>query len=447
MKPDNKVVLPVIFFCLSSLGNGTIALTDTISNVDWQSVVLPPAAADIALRIRNIRTREVKIMLRGSSGAPLKKGRNVNVEMVRHSFLFGGGIWPWTTINPNTTFDKKKRGYFAALFNYATLPIFWSLYEGERGKTADSTLRQFALWCVENHIRPKAHPLVWYQELPPWAKHIPQADFEAVTKKRVHDLVSGFAGLIDTWDVFNESLITPTISDNPVTNWVNRVGASESVRQSLSWARSANPRAFLIVNDFRVSPDFDDQISFLASKGQAPDAMGIQAHFCKAMVPDSGIWLYLERIRSLKISLHVTEVSISSGALTNVTEDGGNAYRKKNIPSTPEGEQRQANEALRVYRLLFSHPSVQAITWWDIHDYGPEPEGLLRKDLSPKPAYNVLMKLIHDEWRTRMIVQTDAQGCILFRGFFGHYQLSLGGKMYEFDVKKEEKKTILIRVE
>jgi hypothetical protein len=57
------------------------------------------------------------------------------------------------------------------------------------------------------------------------------------------------------------------------------------------------------------------------------------------------------------------------------------------------------------------------------------------------------MKLIHDEWRTRMIVQTDAQGCILFRGFFGHYQLSLGGKMYEFDVKKEEKKTILIRVE
>ena len=73
MKPDNKVVLPVIFFCLSSLGNGTIALTDTISNVDWQSVVLPPAAADIALRIRNIRTREVKIMLRGSSGAPLKR--------------------------------------------------------------------------------------------------------------------------------------------------------------------------------------------------------------------------------------------------------------------------------------------------------------------------------------------------------------------------------------
>ena len=47
------------------------------------------------------------------------------------------------------------------------------------------------------------------------------------------------------------------------------------------------------------------------------------------------------------------------------------------------------------------------------------------------------MKLIHDEWWTRFGGKTDAGGSVTFRGFFGHYRLTAGGKTVEFDLTKD----------
>jgi hypothetical protein len=44
------------------------------------------------------------------------------------------------------------------------------------------------------------------------------------------------------------------------------------------------------------------------------------------------------------------------------------------------------------------------------------------------------MKLIHEEWRTHMTVATDSSGAISFRGFYGHYKLTVGGRAAEFDI-------------
>jgi len=62
------------------------------------------------------------------------------------------------------------------------------------------------------------------------------------------------------------------------------------------------------------------------------------------------------------------------------------AAPEKLLLRTRAGERNQARQTLRFYRLLFSHPSVEAITWWDLHDPSySELSGLLRSDLSPKP--------------------------------------------------------------
>jgi len=50
--------------------------------------------------------------------------------------------------------------------------------------------------------------------------------------------------------------------------------------------------------------------------------------------------------------------------------------------STPEGEALQAEEAVKLYRLLFSHPAVQAITWWDLSDRF----ALLKKEAKQSPS-------------------------------------------------------------
>ena len=102
--------------------------------------------------------------------------------------------------------------------------------------------------------------------------------------------------------------------------------------------------------------------------------------------------------------------------------------RGEDWPSTPEGEAAQAREVERFYTMLYSHPAVAAITWWDFSDraaWQRAPAGFLRKDMSPKPAYEVLHRLIKEKWWTRTTVRTDAQGKAAFRGTVGQYRIAV----------------------
>ena len=51
--------------------------------------------------------------------------------------------------------------------------------------------------------------------------------------------------------------------------------------------------------------------------------------------------------------------------------------------------------------------------------------GLIRFDLSPKPAYLKLMELINKKWHTETAVTTDKNGVCSFRGFYGEYLLEI----------------------
>ena len=118
--------------------------------------------------------------------------------------------------------------------------------------------------------------------------------------------------------------------------------------------------------------------------------------------------------------LHFTETTILSGQRAWDKAPGSP------WPSTPEGEAYQAREAARFYTMLFSHPAVAAITWWDFSDFHAwkgAPAGLLRKDMTPKPAYEALKQLIKGKWWTRTQIQSGADGAAAFRGFLGDYRL------------------------
>ena len=64
--------------------------------------------------------------------------------------------------------------------------------------------------------------------------------------------------------------------------------------------------------------------------------------------------------------------------------------------------------------------------------------GLLRFDMSPKPAYFRMKELLTERWHTEESLSTDDFGTAGFRGFYGDYdvEIALGGK--------EEKRTITL---
>ena len=69
--------------------------------------------------------------------------------------------------------------------------------------------------------------------------------------------------------------------------------------------------------------------------------------------------------------------------------------------------------------------------------------GLLRSDLSPKPAYLALQNLIHQEWNTREELVSDQEGIFHFRGFDGTYEIVVNGKRYFLHLNEEEPEKVL----
>ena len=56
--------------------------------------------------------------------------------------------------------------------------------------------------------------------------------------------------------------------------------------------------------------------------------------------------------------------------------------------------------------------------------------GLMRFDLSEKPAFRAIRDLFQKTWHTEFESKTDASGALPFRGFYGDYEVTAtkGGK-------------------
>jgi GH35 family endo-1,4-beta-xylanase len=394
------------------------------------------AGADSRIEAR--RKADVTVELRDKQGRPIPQAK-LQVRQLKHAFLFGANIFPlfeYTDLKQEATYELA----FTGLLNYATLPFYWGQYEPEDGKiqARQARLEKMARWCLERHVAVKGHPLVWHNVYPKWAPMDADAA-KARLKKRVQDIVPHFKGLIDRWDVVNEASQLPAM-DHGELRWIKRDGALAMVTECLGWARAANPQAFLLYNDFNTGASNETLVEGL-SKGKDLDAVGIQSHMHAGLQSMEDVWLNCERFGRFGKPVHYTEVSVLSGALMDPKHSDWESNRPS-WPSTAEGERAQADYVEKFYTLLFSHPAVEAITWWDLMDgaWLGAPAGLLHKDLSPKPAYQRLLSLIKGKWWTRLDLQSDSKGQASLRGFLGTYLVTAetaGGKISgEFELKK-----------
>ena len=89
-----------------------------------------------------------------------------------------------------------------------------------------------------------------------------------------------------------------------------------------------------------------------------------------------------------------------------------------------------------IYTLLYSHPAVEAITWWDFADYHAwqgAPAGLIRADMSPKPLYERLMELVWDEWATRYEGTLGDGGGLAVPCAAGEHAIEVDGSDFDGD--------------
>ena len=384
-------------------------------------------------RIEQHRKENVTLVVT-VDGQPIA-GATVDVKMVRHEFLFGSNIFlarrrENQTPQQNADYDQR----YVDLFNFATLPFYWPWYDMVDGQPDHTNNERVAQWCKDRGITTKGHPLVWNFGDPAWLRGLPLDEVFRLQMDWATGSVGHFRETINMWDVLNE----PTEWDRPdtqsrssqLTELGNTMGVIELIRASFAAAREANPDATLLINDYYVGEGFAAMLEQLVDDSGKPiyDVIGIQSHMHTAVWDNDRIWEVCERFARFNVPIHFTELTVLSTHEPRDWWGEGLRYQISDAMTTPEGEQMQAEHVERIYTMLFSHPSVEAISWWDfsdLHAWMRAPAGLLRRDMSPKPAYETLHNLINEKWATNVTVQTNDAGIASLRAFRGKYQFTM----------------------
>ena len=405
--------------------------------------------------IRKHRASQAKLTVLKPDKSPLAQ-QEIMISQTNHKFLFGTTGHPILFALGDLNGVEKELAErwveeLIALFNYVTLPFYWGRFEPQQGKPMTDQLMQAAQWCVDHRLVLKGHPLCWHTVTADWLLPMSNAEILQAQIARIQREVRDFLGLVDCWDVINEAVIMPIFDkyDNGITRICKELGRIEMIRRMFDAAREANPTATLLLNDFDVSPAYDILVEGCLEAGIKIDVIGIQSHMHQGYWGVEKTLHVLEQFSRFNLPIHFTETNLVSGRLMPPEIVDLNDYQVEDWPTTPDGEERQAREAVTHFKTLLAHPLVEGITWWSFTDGGwlNAPAGLLRKDGSTKPAYEELLGLIKGEWwlaPTRF--GTDDDGRVEFSGFLGEYELTYDGKKYPFTLDAIGESTIVIRL-
>jgi len=421
--------LPIVTLLFSSALSGREARVESV-----EAALLKKAAENI----EKYRKGTAVIEFRTESGAAVRDA-SVEITQLTHEFLFGAIIFDLVRgAEPYRPELYKRR--FRELFNFAVFPFYWSSYERTQGMPDWQRMLPVIRWCKENGITTKGHPLVWTAPSgkPSWLAAYPLEATRELLKARVINTVAGFAGRIDIWDVVNEPVNTRTWNNPGPEVWIQEPieKVADLVEKSFKWAYSANPQAHLVLNEFYTITKKDTRERFVAlvkelQRRKTPiSGLGIQAHEPRQeWYPPEQVLETYDRLAGLGYPLQITEFIPQSGG-KEIT--GG--WRKGTW--TPRA---QADFAEQFFRLSFGHPAVVSINWWGLSDRNiwQTGGGLIDEQYRPKPVYERLRKLIHEEWKTGLSTATDNEGRVRFNGYYGRYEIKLKtpeGRVHVFEL-------------
>ena len=371
-----------------------------------------------------------RIRFTDRKGNPMSNAE-ICVKQTNHKFLFGCGAFDFIPyVLKGEDEYKQVTDSWLEIFNYGTLPFYWGNYEREEGKPNKDTLMKTAKYLTGKGVKVKGHPLCWHTVCADW---LMKYDNDTILKKqlaRIDREVTDFKGVIDMWDVINEVVIMPIFDkyDNAITRICKEKGRVGLIKAVFERAHESNPDAVLLLNDFNTSINYEILIDGCLNAGVPISAIGIQSHQHQGYWGAEKVMEVLERFSHFGLPIHFTENTLISGEIMPPHIVDLNDWQVKEWPSTPEGEERQAKEIEEMYRLLFAHPLVEAITTWDYRDgaWLNAPSGFIRKDNSRKPSFEVLKKLVREEWWTDITVRTDENGWADVEAFKGDHHIGSG---------------------
>ncbi|MFX0098719.1 MAG: endo-1,4-beta-xylanase [Candidatus Hodarchaeota archaeon] len=369
--------------------------------------------------------------------------KTVQIIQDTHAFKFGANSIFYNRIynddwTYNDTLNQKYAEYFSRMFNYATLPFYMKTYNEFNPILASwqQTLHNITDWVKSFNATPKGHPIIWQKpgQIPDQIEFNTNASYrEEWTLQHIENLLNNHTD-IEIWDLVNEMTHIQNIllGDTAVETW----------EKALARARSVRPNATFIVNEFdTIQPGdasstsndagrFYDFVEEIIEDGYAPDVLGFQGHeWITGWLPLQDIIDTFDSFGEFKIPCHVTEFDTASKGYYSMDRT-----TRRGLAT----DETQAECAATVYTMLFSHPAIEAITWWSFYwDQAWQPERglyMMDKDGRILPIYDTLFDLIHVQWNSSTTITLDDQGKCGFTGFYGNYTAKIENSSTSFSI-------------
>lgn len=398
--------------------------------------------------IRRYRQRDVALRLVNRDGSPVR-GLAVEVEQTRHAFAFGDQLWP---LDQMVRFHEQDgdqavywRARFASLLNAATALCYWTeaprndgpKLEDFQGRLVTEPFAYCVDWAAAQGMVVKGHPLFWSIDkcVPDWVKRYDYDTQMKFAEVRVRNLVARFRGKVRIWDAVNEAMWEPAFRNLAQRSWphIEPIAAvADYVEPVLRWCRDEDPDAVFLLNDYGMEEDYVDGaprtqdglavtaalqrqrylelVTELFRRGAPPSAIGLQSHQGKGWVSASRQMAVFDEMAQAGLPLHVTEFWAETSHL-----EASGRYHPAKIDDL------QAGYVADILTCAFGHPAVEAFFFWGLMKaavrWGEHSSHRLT------PVYERVHDLLHNQWRTRLRLESDAGGGLQMRAFYGDYAL------------------------
>lgn len=385
-------------------------------------------------------------------------GAKIAVKLKNHKFRFGANLFMLDEIPDGEEKNEIYKAKLSDFFNMATLPFYWQDSEPVKGrprydKNSEKIYRRPPIdlcmeFCEKHGLEPREHALCYNAFFPDWLKNKPKAEEKFYIEKRMKEIADRYKDKIKTIEVTNEMWA------NGKTDFYKD---PEYVDFCFKTAEKYFPENTLAINEWTgvweaAGDPWDNYYAYIESellKGGRIDAIGMQYHVfvkrdeyfekTRKLYDLNHLYAVLSNYARFKKEIQITEVTVP--AFTTDTKD----------------EELQADVIEKLYSLWFSFPNVSQIIYWNLvdgyaaftapGDFGGGENlyrgGLLRFDLSEKPAYSRLKRLITKDWATEAEFTADEFGRAKFRGFYGEYEVSVNGKTQTINFNEDKKEVIV----
>ncbi|KAH9483607.1 Endo-1,4-beta-xylanase F3 [Psilocybe cubensis] len=311
----------------------------------------------------------------GSSGSGL------NGKFVSHGKVFWGSCADSNTLNiaANAAILKSDFG--------AVTP--WDATESQQGQFNFGGSDALVNWAVSNGKMIRGHNFIWHEQLPSWVTSINnKATLTSVMQKHISTLGGRYAGKIyvGRLQVRTSLFHVSSSSDNDASEILNEDGSLRSsvwsnvfgesfVQLAFQYARTADPKAKLYINDYNLDSNNAKTQGMVAlvkrvnANGNFIDGIGTQMHLSAGGA--GGAQAALTALASTGLDVAITELDIANAS---------------------------SNDYTTVVKACLNTPKCVTITSWGVSDTNSWRAStnplLFDGNYKPKAAYNAIISLL-----------------------------------------------------